>query len=109
MNIQHLILSPGLDPELRDEPLTYDKIVETVGYPVEVINVEGRAVMYVCEEGKQKGWPHNPNATKIAAASLRQNDHVVGTALIVGPLGPGGAETSLSTETLNDLLDRVRP
>lgn len=108
MEIQHLILSPGMSPEERTEPLPYDKIVETVGYPVEVINIEGQAVMYVCEEAKQRGWPRNEEATKIAASNLRQGDHVAGTALIVGPLGPGGIDTSLSNETLNDLLDRLR-
>lgn len=107
MDIQYLVLSPGLDPEPRHGPLTYDQIVETVGYPVEVINLEGRAVMYVCEEGKRREWPHNPAATKIALPSLRADDFVVGTAVIVGPLGPGGIDTSLPVDVMNDLIAQV--
>jgi hypothetical protein len=105
MDLQHLVLDPGGQPEVRTAPLTYDTIVATVGYPVEVINIEGgRAVMYVCEEGKQKGMPRNEAATKIAAGSLRNDDYISGTALVVGPMGPGGVDTSLPTETLSDLL-----
>lgn len=110
MDIQYLVLSPGLEPEPRHGPLTYDQIVETVGYPVEVINLEGRAVMYVCEEGKQREWPHNPAATKIAAPNLRSDDSgVVGTALIVGPLGPGGTDTTLPDDVMRDLIAQVMP
>ena len=109
MTIQHLILTPGQEPEVRIEALTYDDIVNVVGYPVEVINIEGgKAVMYVCEEGKQKGWPHNPAASKIASASLRQGDFVVGTALVVGPLGAGGVDTSLPDGTLKELMEAAR-
>lgn len=109
MDIQYLVLSPGMEPEPRHGPLTYDQIVETVGYPIEVINLEGRAVMYVCEEGKRHGWPHNPAATRIAAPVLRSDDHVVGTALIVGPLGPGGIDTTLPNEVMQDLIAQVTP
>jgi hypothetical protein len=105
MEIQHLVLAPGVQPEVRTSPLTYDTIVATVGYPVEVINIEGgKAVMYACEEGKQKNMPRNEAATKIADGALRTGDYVSGTALVVGPIGPGGVDTSLPTETLSDLL-----
>ena len=109
MSIQYLVLSPGAEPEPKQGPLTYDQIVETVGYPVEVINLEGRAVMYVCEEGKLRGWPHNPAATKIASPNLRGDDFVVGTALIVGPLGPGGIDTTLPDDVMRDLIAQVTP
>lgn len=106
--IQHLILRPGAEPMVETAPLTYNQIVDVVGYPVEVINIDGgRAVMYVNEEGRQNGEDDNPAATLVARASLRDDDHVVGTALIVGPLGAGGVDTSLPDETLNDLLTRI--
>ena len=103
-NLKHLILTPGAAPEVRESPLNYDDIVNVVGYPVEVINIEGgSAVMYACEEGKQKNMPVNDAATKIAATSLRAGDYISGTVLIVGPMGPGGVDTSLSDETLSTL------
>jgi hypothetical protein len=109
MSIQHLILRPGEEPVVQiEESLTYSQIVGIVGYPIEVINlVAGGAVMYVCEEGKQQGQPRNEHATTIANGALRDGDYVVGTVLIVGPLGAGGKDTSLPDDTLNDLLARI--
>lgn len=104
MNLKHIILSPGIEPEVKDEPVNYDAIVNAVGYPVEVINIEGgAAVMYVCEEGKQKGLPFNEAATKIARANLRNGDYVSGTAMVLGPI-VGGNDSGLSDDTLKDLL-----
>lgn len=106
--LQHLILTPGSEPETRITPLNYDAIVAVVGYPVEVINLEGgRAVMYVCEEGKQRGFPRNEQATRLATPNLRNGDYVVGTALIVGPLGAGGIDQTLPDDTLRDLMEAL--
>jgi len=103
--LQHMILTPGTEPEVRTTDLNYDKIVEVVGYPVEVINLNGgAAIMYVCEEGKQKGMPYNEPATKIANASLRGGDYISGTALIVGPMKAGGVDSSLPDNVAADLM-----
>jgi len=105
--IQHLILTPGQEPEARTAALDYDAIVAMVGYPIEVINIDGgRAVMYACEE--QNGQPKNEAANQIAADSLRDDDYIVGTVVIVGPLGAGGVDTSLPNDTLTELLERIQ-
>ena len=108
-DLQHLLLTPGQEPEVRSAPLDYDAIVAAVGYPVEVIHLDGgRATMYVCEEGKRRGWPTNDYATRVAAPNLRNGDVIVGTALVVGPLGAGGVDTSLPDEVLTDLMEGLR-
>lgn len=107
MNLKHLILTPDAAPEVRESDLGYDDIVGVVGYPVEVINIHAggtTAVMYVCEEGKEKGMPLNEAATRMAQGSLRDDDTVVGTALVVGPPSVGGMDTSLSDEALAALM-----
>jgi hypothetical protein len=107
--IQHLILRPGAQPEVQQaEALTYSHIVDVVGYPVELININGgSAVMYVCEEAKQNNEDRNEAATRIARTSLRDGDFISGTVLIVGPLGPGGVDTSLPDDTRDELLASV--
>lgn len=103
--LKYLVVDPSAEPESREAPLNYDEIVALVGYPVEVINIlGGKAVMYVCEEGKQKGMPFNERATRMADGSLREGDYISGTAVVVGPMAAGGVDSSLPDETLADLL-----
>lgn len=107
MMLQYLWLEPGQEPEARESVMGYDALVAAVGYPLEVIHLDGGPTMYVCEEGKAKGWPVNEAATKLAAPVLRNGDRVVGSALVLGPLS-GGNDTSLSNEALAELLESLR-
>jgi hypothetical protein len=108
--LQMLVLTPGQDPEVRSvESLTYDQIVEMVGWPIEMLTVQvgsGRAVMYVMEESNQK-FPPNDNAHRLLPSA--PNDPITGTALVLGPLGPGGVETSLPDQTLAELMEALTP
>ncbi len=102
--IQHVILQPGEPPRVESSTLDYDTIVGIVGHPVEVITIlGGRAVMYRHGEGTEV----NAAATTLANGALRDGDAVKGTALVVGPLGPGGDESSLTLETIQMVMDAL--
>lgn len=106
--MQYIVLTPGQEPEVVNaEPLSYDQMVAIVGYPLEVLNiVGGRARMFVCEEGKERNFPVNDDATELAQGSLDPSDRIVGTALIVGPES-AGVSTSLKADTVAELLAMV--
>ena len=109
MTMQYLVLTPGQEPEtVVGDDLTYDQMVAIVGYPLEVLNIAGgRARMFMCEEGKERNFPTTDAATRLATGSLDPSDHIVGTALVVGP-ETAGVNTSLPSETIADLLEMVR-
>lgn len=107
--VQHLVLEPGQEPKVLIEPLDYEGITAIVGYPIEVVNlVEGGSTMYVSESAKESGLEENSAATRLAKHTFReQGDYIAGTALVVGPLGPGGVDTSLTDIALAALLKRI--
>lgn len=101
MSGQYVVLKPGLPPEVRAENLNYGRMVETVGYPAEVLNISPGVVMYVNEEST---GPENPEATVLAAEVLRDGGTVKGTAVIAGAGRLGVEDTSLPQEVIEGLL-----
>lgn len=103
--IQYLLLMPGAEPEVRNESLDYDRIVATVGYPVEVIHLIGGQATLYAKEQSLAGGTANDSATRLAVG---QRPIIHGPALVVGPMGPGGQDTSLSPEALRTLMEALQ-
>jgi hypothetical protein len=62
-----------------------DELQTYVGGYIEIVALKpgnGHATMYINEEGKLKGLPYNPQATKIAVID-DYGDFIVGNAIVV--------------------------
>lgn len=75
-----------------------------VGGNIEAITLSDRSVMYINEDGKERGLRYNHAASELAhEAGVAPWDHIVGPALIFGPSDGSGNETSISEEMLGRL------
>lgn len=71
----------------NNKKFSLEELQGFVGGYIEVVNTNGKTVMYVDEEGKLKGKPINSVATRLMHQSyVDMGDCVVGDALLIGEL-----------------------
>lgn len=73
------------------------------GYIEAVDNTDGTWTMWLNEEGKIEGLPHNPRATNLVTNALFPNDYIAGNAFITGPPNNNGDTTSLTDTQITTL------
>jgi hypothetical protein len=98
-SIKYIEIKPGEEPVLMNEPLSYERLCEVVGYPVEAKNIlRGQAVVYMCEDGKRLALPYNPLATSLVRGLIHADDFITGTVVVAGPADERGQDSSVSDE-----------
>lgn len=82
---------------------------DEVGGHIELVRLfDGDVSMYINEEGKLKGLPHNVMASMIAFNSgLSRGDFIVGNAVFLGRGTPDGLETSIDPDFCVEVLSWV--
>jgi hypothetical protein len=108
MKVAVIPADEGQDVRIEEvEKISLEFLKDRVGGWVEAVDIslpnEPEVSMYLNEEGKLKGLPYNPRASKLAAGSIRASDYIVGTVVLCGPVDEDGEDTGLA-ETQTEWL-----
>lgn len=78
------------------ESITLDDLQEGVGGWVQAIDLREDVTMWLNEEGKLEGLPHNPVAQALWTQTFGQTDYIVGNAIFTGGTDEEGETLPLS-------------
>lgn len=81
-----ILLRVGHEPQELPNPgqeLSLKDMQQMVGGYIEMVRLSnGKQALIINEEGKLKGLPTNPTATLLVADVLREQDYIVGDAIL---------------------------
>jgi hypothetical protein len=108
MKLALKISTDGTTEELDfsvDELATLQQAVNGWIEPVDI--EEGQATLWVNEEGKLQGLPHNNKAQVLWDNNYSHPDHIVGNVIITGGLDSNGATLGLTEELLETIKNQL--
>jgi hypothetical protein len=103
--VQVAIIPADISQPIRieDVEVTLDQLQKAVGGDIQVVGLRELSMnMYLNEEGKFGKFAPNSRATTLGHEyrAIRQDDHIVGDVVLLGPFDEEGEDTGLSPEQI---------